>query len=277
MPQMSGYKAASKIRGNHPDLPVIAMTASAFNDIKANIHDAGFTRYIAKPIEPAKLYKLIAQVLGVPPAALQPDTSVPDESSKKIPDIEGDIEGINTETGLRNILGDKVKYRRMLIQFVENHGNTASDIENALKSGRREEAASIIHSLRGSAGLIGAENLQTLSGEMEELLRGTKPAESVHLRPLLLSVNNLIDDISDALIVNNNEKRIQLFEELEHRIRKSDETLKFFMAGIPDVFSRKTDKRYIDRINNALEQWDYDAALEVLDDWRASVGEMNYT
>ncbi|SFB16703.1 Signal transduction histidine kinase [Acetitomaculum ruminis DSM 5522] len=54
MPNMDGYKATRTIRGlngKKSEIPIIAMTANAFDEDKKNAMDAGMNGYITKPID----------------------------------------------------------------------------------------------------------------------------------------------------------------------------------------------------------------------------------
>ena len=65
MPLMNGYDAARCIRSSeHPaagTIPIIAMTANAFNDDVQAAFDAGMNGHLAKPIDVEVLYKTIAR------------------------------------------------------------------------------------------------------------------------------------------------------------------------------------------------------------------------
>lgn len=67
MPKMDGYKATQAIR-NLPDkdkacIPIIAMTANAFEEDKRNAFAAGMNGHIAKPIQVDKLLSLLSEVI----------------------------------------------------------------------------------------------------------------------------------------------------------------------------------------------------------------------
>lgn len=65
MPKMNGYQTARKIRSldNHKRyIPIIAMTANAFEEDKQNALDAGMNGHIAKPIEKKKLVETLAEI-----------------------------------------------------------------------------------------------------------------------------------------------------------------------------------------------------------------------
>ena len=65
MPVMNGYRAAEKIRhSQHPDgadIPIVAMTADAYEDDIKHCMAVGMNGHISKPINPDKLYSEIAK------------------------------------------------------------------------------------------------------------------------------------------------------------------------------------------------------------------------
>ena len=67
MPKMNGYKATQAIR-NLPDkdkscIPIIAMTANAFEEDKREAIAAGMNGHIAKPIQVDKLLSILAEII----------------------------------------------------------------------------------------------------------------------------------------------------------------------------------------------------------------------
>ena len=68
MPVMNGHEASRAIRKcSHPDaktIPIIAMTANAFDDDKKAAYDAGMNAHVAKPIDMSLLKKTVAKVQG---------------------------------------------------------------------------------------------------------------------------------------------------------------------------------------------------------------------
>lgn len=70
MPKLNGYEATQQIRAfTDPDkanIPIIAMTANAFEEDRQAALDAGMNGHIAKPVEVEKLMKMLGQVLESP-------------------------------------------------------------------------------------------------------------------------------------------------------------------------------------------------------------------
>ena len=68
MPVMDGLTATSTIRAlahaDAKDIPIIAMTANAFDEDVQRSLQAGMTAHLSKPVEPEKLYDSLATLIG---------------------------------------------------------------------------------------------------------------------------------------------------------------------------------------------------------------------
>ena len=67
MPKMNGYEATANIRSlSRPDaklVPIVAMTANAFEEDKANALNAGMNDHLAKPLDIPKLLEMLSKYL----------------------------------------------------------------------------------------------------------------------------------------------------------------------------------------------------------------------
>lgn len=67
MPNLSGYLATQKIyRWNDPEksgIPVIAMTANAFEEDRRKALDSGMDGFVSKPVEMDKLFETLTEVI----------------------------------------------------------------------------------------------------------------------------------------------------------------------------------------------------------------------
>jgi CheY-like chemotaxis protein len=64
MPIMDGLEATMKIKALHPDLPIIALTANAFDSDRQMAFDAGCDDFLSKPISSEICLATIAKMLG---------------------------------------------------------------------------------------------------------------------------------------------------------------------------------------------------------------------
>ena len=67
MPGIDGYEAARSIRRlydrEHAEIPIIAMTANAFDEDMEKARSAGMDGYIAKPVDPESIRKILGRIL----------------------------------------------------------------------------------------------------------------------------------------------------------------------------------------------------------------------
>ena len=67
MPRMNGYEATRQIRAlddpEKANLPIVAMTANAFEEDKKEAANAGMNGHLAKPVDIAKLFETLALYL----------------------------------------------------------------------------------------------------------------------------------------------------------------------------------------------------------------------
>jgi len=63
MPVMDGLEATKKIKEKHPALPVIALTANAFDSDRQAALEAGCTDFLSKPINAAHCLETIQKYI----------------------------------------------------------------------------------------------------------------------------------------------------------------------------------------------------------------------
>lgn len=68
MPKMDGYKATYEIRNLHDKskscIPIVAITANAFEEDKKKAVDAGMDGHIAKPINIEDLFVVLTDIMN---------------------------------------------------------------------------------------------------------------------------------------------------------------------------------------------------------------------
>ena len=69
MPVMDGIEATKEIRQINQQVPIIAMTADAFDDDTRVSLEAGMNAHLTKPVVPVELYQTLATVIAACPTA----------------------------------------------------------------------------------------------------------------------------------------------------------------------------------------------------------------
>ena len=104
------------------------------------------------------------------------------------------LPGFDLAAGLARLMGNKRLYRKLLLDFGANYGETAGHIKDALAGGDFDQAHSLIHNLKGLAGNLEATDLQTAAVGMEKLVKG-QTAETAPDKDL----NRKLTDLENAL------------------------------------------------------------------------------
>jgi len=173
MPEMDGYEATRAIRQNpeFADIPIIAMTANVMAGDREKCLEAGMNDHVAKPIEPDKLFKTLVQWIAPRDSeALQAEF---EPSANKVAEdnLPGSLEGIDTEEGVRRVGGNRQLYRKLLVDFFQDHREDVHAIRKALDQEDLKTAQRIAHTIKGVSGSIGAGGLHRDAESLDSALK----------------------------------------------------------------------------------------------------------
>ena len=191
MPNLDGLAATRELRKSaaHQSTPILAMTANAFNEDRQMCLDAGMNDYVAKPVDPDRLFNALLHWL--PKVASANQTTPVDETPMKTPQVEtsqlatqgptqnsvleedrlrqalATVEGLDLKAGLVVMRGNLSRYLHLLRVFINSHADEAVKIRHALAEGQLDTARMSAHSLKGSAGNLGLFGIQQLAAAIE--------------------------------------------------------------------------------------------------------------
>jgi signal transduction histidine kinase/DNA-binding response OmpR family regulator/HPt (histidine-containing phosphotransfer) domain-containing protein len=202
MPVMDGLSAARAIRSDpqYSRIPIIALTANVMVSEQNEVLSAGMNDHIGKPIDPDRLVVTLAKWVhpartSVVPAA-QEAAPKPAAPAAAIPDMPG----VSVAASVRRIGGNVALYYSLLEKFRANQRGIVSDIRKAVAASDPKTAERLAHTLKGLAGTLGAESLQSPAALLES---DFKNGSSENIEPLLLQVEqevaNLIGKIDRAI------------------------------------------------------------------------------
>jgi len=173
MPVMDGYQACREIRqikGLHT-IPIIAMTAHALSGDREKCIEAGMNDHVSKPISPDFLFTALLKWIKPGKRAFTDPSDVPDTGKETEGIIFPDLPGISIKSGLARTQGDQSLYLGLLQKFYLNHSAAAEDITTAMNEGDRDTAIQLAHTIKGTAGNIGAEKLHLAAKDLETAFR----------------------------------------------------------------------------------------------------------
>jgi CheY-like chemotaxis protein len=200
MPEMDGYEATRTIRQNpeFADLPIIAMTANVMAGDREKCLEAGMNDHVAKPIEPDKLFKTL--VKWIPPRESEVPSAERDPSRNKMADdsLPDSPEGIDIKEGLRRVGGNRKLYRKLLVEFFQDHREDVHAIRQAIDQDDLETAQRIAHTIKGVSGSIGAGDLQ---GDAEHLETAFKEEQQDLYTELLSRLEETLTPVMQGLEV----------------------------------------------------------------------------
>jgi two-component system sensor histidine kinase/response regulator len=172
MPVMDGLAAARAIRAlpERNATPIVALTASAFNEDRRSCVDAGMNDHIAKPIEPEALFATLLRWLPKRKGAPPPAPPAKQEAPAPAPQLP-DIAGLDAAAGVKTVRGRVATYRRLLRLFADSHADDMGTLRRHLAAGDREAATRVAHSLKSASAMMGAMAIHVLAEKLEAALR----------------------------------------------------------------------------------------------------------
>jgi CheY-like chemotaxis protein len=170
MPIMDGYEATRLIRSDRrfTSLPIIAMTSHAMLDEQKKILESGIDAHITKPINARSMLKVMRFFLQENESSVHLNETF-ENSTKFVQEIPN-IAGLDISAALSRLDGNRKLYLWLLCTFVENESNAATLIQDSLNAGDPKSAARHTHTIKASAGSMGAVELEELARSLEKAI-----------------------------------------------------------------------------------------------------------
>jgi len=200
MPEMDGYEATRIIRkdSKFKSLPIIAMTAHAMKGDEEKCMEAGMDGYVSKPISQDRLFHTIWKSMKhQKKAPYYKEPEVPEDRGITVAqteDLPERLPGINIQDALSALKIEKAVFKHILTGFLKNNKESANKIRNAFDKKDWESLVQIAHSLKGSAGNIGANKLYKAAHELETAGRDGAPTSD-----LLKTVETALNQVLESL------------------------------------------------------------------------------
>ena len=185
MPVMDGFEATLQIRrweaaqeecAEHarPRLPIVALTASAFEEDRQHCLEVGMDDFLAKPIAIEKLTATLVRWLGAVEAA----GAVAEAAEAAATPPEDGPPVFDENTLLSQLGGDRDLARIIIGSATEDIPNYFAQLEQAVAAGNWKSAERQTHTLKGLTAQIGGIRLSARMKALDEHLKGDVAIDS---------------------------------------------------------------------------------------------------
>jgi signal transduction histidine kinase/DNA-binding response OmpR family regulator/HPt (histidine-containing phosphotransfer) domain-containing protein len=227
MPEMDGMEATQLIRQKpqHNELPIIAMTAHAMSDVREKLLAVGMNDYITKPFDVDDLFSVLEKwIAGPKPTAHQShlpseetqqtfntyqqksienqeqaifnpsqSTNVNRSMRTKLPDH---LPGIDIKAGLTRLRGDCHLYHKLLRDFYQDYQDIVQRMRDALHTSKFKTAQRLAHTVKGTAGNLGAIELSETSSIIEMTLNTGKKIQPALFQQFEKTVTEVMETLA---------------------------------------------------------------------------------
>ncbi len=200
MPRLDGYSATREIRAREArpasmlspaHLPIIAMTANAGPGARERCLAAGMDDYVAKPVTAEALDAVLRRWVSRAPPLREPPPPMARRPSSPTVDL-GMLRQMRASQGP----GEADIVAEVIALFLQDAPARLAALREAVSRGDLVAAVRAAHTLKGSAGHLGAKTLTTLCARFEEKARAGAPFDTA---PAVGAIADELDRVCAAL------------------------------------------------------------------------------
>ncbi|WP_273726964.1 response regulator [Brucella gallinifaecis] len=283
MPEMDGLEATRHIRRDRSaeDLPIIALTAHAYEEERRRCAEAGMNDHIAKPIDPSVLIGTLERWMR--PRRKETSVEKVPENDQKIvqSDLPQHLPPFDLARALVRVNGKQALLRRLIISFYDDFHNAVEMLKGQIVSGDLTAARRLAHTLKGVAASLELPDVSRIAAEVELAIaneqtigiESTLTALDIALKPALKAADSLRSHKPESaqqsdIGVPQSDFDAAVASLREHltrrsmRARSSFDALLQLSGSLPE---NEAQAAALKEVKSALDKLDYETALRKID------------
>lgn len=280
MPGIDGYQATKLIKQIHPDLPIIALTASATLNSQEKALEAGMTDHLCKPIDSRLLHFALARWLD------KSDQVVPGYDITRLSDTLSNLKGVDVEQALKRLEGNHALYKHLLESFLRQMEGPYQELYSLLKRLTNQDLADsarvkvMIHGLKSVVSNLALTDLAEVLSRFDRMLSDKHCPTSddlIHFRHVLdkttESIELLIDELDDELVIGEFDKQQALLElrALSAAVQVNEYISLDRLTAFAKLLSEELYKKFYTKFKLAITEFNFIEAGTVLAELEKSI------
>lgn len=272
MPVMDGLEATEKIRAQigMESLPIIAMTASAFEEERKRCLDAGMNDHIAKPVDPELLYSTLRKWLPESIRLMEdriPSEEEGDEVDQSLRKRLAEIPGLDSGAWLGVQPGMARYYLSLLQKYANSQEEDMEKLKVRLKEGNSKDARILVHSLKGVAGILGIFGVLDLASELETAIEDGNDQLTQQMLEALddeqASISRAIVQLGDEFETGKVDGLTGFAEKIQSYLEEENILTNDLVMNSGHMLHRLLGTQAVE-FERLVKAYDYTGALEVL-------------
>ncbi|MDX4065180.1 response regulator [Aliarcobacter skirrowii] len=267
MPVLSGFDATKIIREIDKQIPIVALTASNLIEDREKANEVLMDDFLLKPIDTEILYnvliKYIKKLKGV---------KITYKTIKNEP-----LNNILNLNVLKNKISDNKQIEMILRKFLEELEDDFKDIIEYLLNSN-EKAKTLVHSLKGLSGNIGANRLFDICVKIDNKFKKAVSIDPSDIKILKDEIENIKNELNflgsifkdeSNKVLNNDKfdenKAVLILKSYIKKLNDSDMLSKDDLEILyENLFRLTNDSSILISLEKEIDDFEYEKAIEIL-------------
>ncbi|AXX85181.1 response regulator [Aliarcobacter skirrowii] len=276
MPVLSGFDATKKIREIDKQIPIVALTASNLIEDREKANEVLMDDFLLKPIDTEILYNVLIKYIKKLKGVKIAYKTIKNEPLNNILDLNV----------LKNKISDNKQIEMILRKFLEELEDDFKDIIEYLLNSN-EKAKTLVHSLKGLSGNIGANRLFDICVKIDNKFKKAVSIDPSDIKILKDEIENIKNELNflgsifkdeSNKVLNNDKfdenKAVLIIKSYIKKLNDSDMLSKDDLEILyENLFRLTNDSSILISLEKEIDDFEYEKAIEIL---KNVIGSVNF-